>query len=144
MYSSQVRYFLMHPVNGRAGDHYNGAGEEESETKCLTNPERVIKNLIKFKVCIERNRVLEANWQVFGDPVARAVASWCVKNMEGMDIPDIVNNVIPERAVMELNITDQLAIRGACMPVFKALVSAFNDYKNTHDERGFLLEPIVP
>ena len=129
MFSGRTRYYLMNPVNGRPGSHYNGTSVIETEQKCRTNPNRIVKTRVKMGVCVERGKILELRWQVFGDPVARAVASWIAQEATDKQISEIVNNVIPERVILELDIRDELYIRGSCMPIFDALAEALEDYR---------------
>lgn len=129
MYSEPIKRMLMRPVNGRRGDHYNGEGICESEVCCRTNPRRKIKTRARFRVLIENGVVLEARWDAFGDPVALAVASWCVQQVVGHEVDDLAHQISPEKASMALNITNELDIRAGCSTVIKSLVSAFNDYQ---------------
>ena len=129
MYSSSVRHLLLNPVNGPSGVKYNSIGEYESSVPCRTNPKRVSKNRVKFMLCIESGKIMGSRWEVFGDPVALAVASWCVLNINGKQIDELVHIVTPENAVMVLDIDDELDIRSGCMSVFKALMAAVDSYQ---------------
>jgi len=128
VYSRKVKYYLLHPVNGPQGVRYNAVGESESSVKCRTNPAREVRNRVKFMLCIEAGKILGARWEAFGDPVAIAVASWCVQKLVGSEIDELVHVVTPERAALELDITDPLDIRAGCMTTLNALIAALDNY----------------
>ena len=130
MYSGPVRRVLLHPNNGRPGGHYNGEGTCETEVRCRSNPERTVKNRVTFNVCVENGTILESRWQIFGDPVAIAVASWCVFKSSGKKVNDLVNVITPEMASMDLHISDELDIRAGCMTSIQAFINALDDYHN--------------
>ena len=131
MYSRKVKYYLLNPVNGPASGAYNFTGVSETAVPCRTNPRRVVKNRIKFMVCIDSGLILGARWEAFGDPVALAVSSWCVQKIRGKYIEDLVHVITPEMATLELDITDSLDIRGGCMAVLNALIAALDQYSQT-------------
>jgi NifU-like protein involved in Fe-S cluster formation len=111
-------------------------GECEEEVSCKTNPERTVKNRVKFYVCVDNDNIVELRWEIFGDPVAIAAASWCVQELAGRSVGDTTRRIIPEKMVLDLDITDELDIRGGCAIVIDALASAFDDYRKrleTHD-----------
>lgn len=130
MYSPTVRRALLNLVNGRAGSHYNGKGRCETAVPCFTNPNKILKNRVEFSVCIENAVILEARWQAFGDPVAIAACSWCVEQVKGMHIVDLIHKVTPERMAMELDIASPSDISAGCLTAIKALINALNDYES--------------
>lgn len=128
MYSLKIRHLLMNPINGRKGGCYNGFGECEREVRCRTNPQRFVKNRVKFSVFVVDGFLVDARWAVFGDPVAVATASWCVSELRGRHVTELVHRITPERAVMDLDISNETDIRGGCMAAIQALINALNDY----------------
>jgi NifU-like protein involved in Fe-S cluster formation len=129
MYSPRVRHLLLNPVNGPKNVKYDTIGEYESSIPCRTNPKRIAKNRAKFMLCIEAGKILGARWEAFGDPVALAVASWCVMNIKGKQIDELAHVITPENAALVLDITDELDIRGGCMTVIRALIAALDSYQ---------------
>ena len=136
MYSSSIRHHLMNPTNGRRGTHYNGVGEVKHEVKCRSNPDRVVKNRVKFSICVDNGTILDARREIFGDPVAVAAGSWCVQKIVGKTIDEMPHLVIPEQMALDLEIKNELDIRAGCSAVIESLVSAFNDYRNRKEEQG--------
>lgn len=130
-YSRKVKHFLLNPVNGPRGVNYSTIGESETTVRCRTNPSRAVTNRVKFMLCIEGGRIDSARWEAFGDPVAIAVASWCVQKVVGKQIDELAHVVTPENAVMALDITDPLDIRAGCMTVLNALIDALDKYQAT-------------
>jgi len=129
MYSPRVKHLLLHPVNGPKNVKYNSVGTYESAVPCRTNPKRVSKNRVTFMLCIENGKILGARWEVFGDPVALAVASWCVMNIKGKQIDELAHLITPENAALVLDINDELDIRSGCMTVLRALMAALDAYE---------------
>jgi NifU-like protein involved in Fe-S cluster formation len=82
-------------------------------------------------LCVEDGKIMGARWEAFGDPVALAVASWCVMNIKGKQIDELVHIITPENAALVLEITDELDIRAGCMTVIKALIAALDAYQPT-------------
>jgi len=101
-------------------------GKCETEEKCRTNPKRITKNSVTFKLFIQGGTVLDARWEVFGDPVAIATASWCVQQVRGKEIDALAHVVTPERAALDLEISDELDIRGGCLAAIGALIAALD------------------
>lgn len=132
MYSGPVKRILLSPINGRVGDHYNGFGSCEKSISCKTNPDRISRNRVHFKVCIENGYLIDLRWDIFGDPVAIATASWCVWKAKGKTVADLVNIVTPEVAALELHITDELDIRSGCCTAIEALAAAIDDYNDNY------------
>jgi NifU-like protein involved in Fe-S cluster formation len=131
VYSRKIKHLLLHPINGPKGDNYNAVGVSETTVRCRTNPSRSAKNRVKFMLCVEEGRIDTARWEAFGDPVAIAVASWCVQKVVGKQIDDLAHVVTPENAVLELDITDPLDIRAGCMTTLNALIEALNNYQGS-------------
>ena len=131
MYSRKVRHYLLNPVNGPPSNSYNYVGESETTVHCRTNPKRMVKNRIKFMVCIDDGRILGARWEAFGDPVSMAVSSWCVQKIRGKYVGELVHVITPEMATLELGITDPLDIRGGCTAALNALIAAIENYTQT-------------
>lgn len=129
MYSAEIKKYLMSPVNGRKGKHYNGEGFCETEVRCRTNPDRIIRARVKFKIFVDSGVVREARWEVFGDPVAFATASWCTEQMLNCEVGELAHKIAPERAALALNITREVEIRAGCTAVINSVVNAFNDYE---------------
>ncbi len=131
MYSPKIRYLLMNPVNGRKSGRYNGFGEHENEVQCGSNPQRRVRNRVKFSVFVADECLIDARWAVFGDPVAVATASWCVSELRGRRVTELVHRITPERAAMDLDITNEADIRGGCMAAIQALINALHDYEGS-------------
>lgn len=129
MYSRRVKHLLLHPVNGPKSVKYDSIGVYEAEIPCRTNPKRISKNRVKFMLCIENGKIMGARWECFGDPVALAVASWCVINIKGKQIDELTHIITPENAALVLDINDELDIRSGCMTVLRALTAALDDYQ---------------
>ena len=132
MYSRKVKHYLLHPVNGPSGVRYCTTGESITSVRCRTNPDREAKNRVRFMLCIENGKIMGSRWEVFGDPVAIAVASWCVSKINGLQIDQLAHLITPERAALELDITDPLDIRAGCMTTLNALIDALNKYEPSH------------
>lgn len=124
----------MNPVNGRKGEYYNGEGVCEQEVVCRTNPQKVVRNRVKFQVFVIEGNIKAARWSVFGDPVVSAAASWCVKNIVGKDIDETIHLITPERMALDLGITDELDIRAGCQAAIESIASALNDYKKNQED----------
>jgi NifU-like protein involved in Fe-S cluster formation len=130
MYSRQIKDHLMSPYNGRVSGPYNGVGTYTGVAHCPVDPSKVSKNTVEFKVAVGNNGIIvDARWQVFGDPVAIATCSWCVMQMVGKTIDEMANLLIPERAAVLLDIREEVDVRGGCLTAIMAVANAFNDYK---------------
>ena len=121
----------MNPINGKPGNNYNASGKYCTEVCCRTNPEKIITNRVKFNIYVSDGNIVDARWEIFGDPVASAVSSWCVQSIRGKQIDEVANLIVPERAALELDITNEADIRGGCMAAIGALADAFDNYRKS-------------
>lgn len=121
----------MHPINGKPSSIYNCLGKCETAEKCKTNPNRITKNNVTFRLFIQSGVIRDARWEVFGDPVAIATASWCVQQVRGREIDELAHMITPEKAALALEISEELDIRAGCMAAIRAFMAALDDYSQS-------------
>ena len=121
----------MHPINGKSSSTYNYSGYCHTEAQCRANPSRTVCNDVTFKLFIQGGVIRDARWEIFGDPVAIASASWCVQHVRGKEVHELVHVITPENIAMDLEISDELDIRAGCMAVIGALTEALDAFKQS-------------
>lgn len=119
----------MHPNNDPYGSKYGVFGECATTARCSTNPNKEIRIVAKVMLGIEKGKVFGVRWDVFGDPVAMATASWCSQKSRGKSVVELLGALTMKCVVEELEITDYHNNNVNCHTTITAFRNALNNYK---------------